>query len=177
MTEKAFDHIPLIFREAHGKSSKHRQEVLSSRIAGCFFCCNVFPPDKITKWIDENETAICPLCGIDAVLPNNGEYEIWFLRMMHRYWFGDQDQHKVEPPYSKYIPGIELALKEIRWKMDHHLSLYGDKKNYGEHSPGFTAFMTSLVEIENTLQMYLNQVSKDQRPGLFSTTNNNENNQ
>ena len=55
-------------------------------IFGCFYCLAIFPASEITKWIDMTETAICPRCGVDSVLPGGrGTPEV--LREMHEYWF------------------------------------------------------------------------------------------
>jgi hypothetical protein len=51
----------------------------------------VFSPDKIIDWsLDEpDETAICPYCGIDAVLGDNEGYPLTesFLKAMYKEWF------------------------------------------------------------------------------------------
>lgn len=36
--------------------------------ASCFFCLRRFKADKIQKWVDDGMTAVCPFCGIDAVV-------------------------------------------------------------------------------------------------------------
>ena len=74
---------------AHQHSSRHRAEVLSSELCGCFYCGRVFPPAEIVDWTDGGMTALCPKCGIDSVLgaasgfPVTGE----FLGEMNRHWF------------------------------------------------------------------------------------------
>ena len=82
---------------AHKHSSIHRQEVLSSKICGCFHCLSVYTPDDIwhDDWIDEDatgvgQTARCPYCGIDSVLGSKSGYPITqdFLAKMERHWFG-----------------------------------------------------------------------------------------
>ena len=80
---------------AHKFSSKHKNLVLDSGICGCFCCITMFPPAKVEKWIDEDErgdgmTAMCPNCGIDAVLPSNCGYPVTlaFLERMAHVWFG-----------------------------------------------------------------------------------------
>jgi len=35
----------------------------------CIFCFSDVPFVSIKEWIDNDDTAICPLCGIDAVVP------------------------------------------------------------------------------------------------------------
>jgi hypothetical protein len=46
------------------------KEVLKSSIwAGCYCCCSQFNTSDIKEWVDRGETAICPKCGIDSVIP------------------------------------------------------------------------------------------------------------
>lgn len=57
-------------RDAHLYSSRHRDEMLASRECGCYDCQRIFATDEIEDWADDNQTAICPYCGTDAVIPN-----------------------------------------------------------------------------------------------------------
>lgn len=80
------------FREAHAHSDHHRTEVEASEVCGCFYCLATFAPSRIEAWIDEGdggETAICPVCGIDAVLGSASGLPITgdFLRAMRAHWF------------------------------------------------------------------------------------------
>jgi len=34
----------------------------------CFHCLHTFLAETITRWIDEDETALCPRCGVDAAV-------------------------------------------------------------------------------------------------------------
>jgi hypothetical protein len=75
-------------KSAHYDCSLHRALVERSKLVGCFHCMTIFPPSEITEWIDNEETAICPYCGIDAVLPDSVDFEGGnFLKDMHVYWF------------------------------------------------------------------------------------------
>jgi hypothetical protein len=57
-------------------SSGHRDAIAQSECCACFCCQRTFPPSAITQWVDESDrfpegaTALCPHCGIDAVLPS-----------------------------------------------------------------------------------------------------------
>lgn len=75
---------------AHRFSSSHREGLLVSKECGCFYCLRQFLPDEIVDWTDGEETAICPHCGIDAVIGDISGYEItpYFLLMMREHWFG-----------------------------------------------------------------------------------------
>jgi len=36
----------------------------------CYYCLKTFKKAKIQKWVDQGETALCPFCSIDAVIPD-----------------------------------------------------------------------------------------------------------
>ena len=65
----------------HRYSAHHRELVERSERAACFYREQVFSPSKVTDWIDGEQTetgdttngvtALCPRCGIDAVLPSD----------------------------------------------------------------------------------------------------------
>jgi hypothetical protein len=53
-----------------------------------FFCFSNFPPNKIEIWIDDGVTALCPNCGLDAVLSSSvSPVTPAFLHQMHDRWF------------------------------------------------------------------------------------------
>ena len=81
---------------AHRHSIVHHDEVPRSERCGCFYCLAVFPPAEIEEWLQERlvdgregRTALCPHCGIDAVIGSASGYSITpeFLQRMHDYWF------------------------------------------------------------------------------------------
>jgi hypothetical protein len=80
---------------AHVHASAHRTELAASKACGCFYCFGIFRFAEIVKWTDENQTALCPRCGIDAVLGDASGFPIdaTFLRNMHRYWFTMHSKH------------------------------------------------------------------------------------
>jgi hypothetical protein len=94
------DESPVHIRAAHKRSIHHRDEVMRSDLCGCFHCLATFSPSKIAEWTDHSEppdrhTAMCPRCGIDAVLGSASGYplERAFLEEMQHYWFGcDEDE-------------------------------------------------------------------------------------
>lgn len=74
----------------HSKSSRHRALLSHAKICGCFYCFHEFPFEEITEWIDDNETARCPYCSVDAVLgfdTSTADQEL--LHQMHERWFGN----------------------------------------------------------------------------------------
>jgi hypothetical protein len=72
-------------KNLHRAATRHRQEVEASREVSCFFCLRVSPTSAVTEWTDDGETALCPHCDIDAVLP--GYVEPVLLGRMHEYYF------------------------------------------------------------------------------------------
>ena len=78
---------------AHRHSIHNRDEILTSERCGCFYCGAIFPPMEIEDWVDEQGeiglTALCPRCGIDAVIGSKSGYPITidFFGMMKEHWF------------------------------------------------------------------------------------------
>jgi len=75
--------------EAHKHSTNNVGEIKSSVVAGCFHCDKIFSPIEINDFTD-NETALCPYCGIAAVIGNESGFYITpdFLAEMKNHWFG-----------------------------------------------------------------------------------------
>lgn len=75
--------------DAHFHSGQHREEVLASDVAGCFYCLDMFNPSTISEWIDDGETALCPHCNVDSVIGAKSGHPINrdFLREVRDHWF------------------------------------------------------------------------------------------
>jgi len=73
------------------KLAIHNKEKLQKvSECACYYCYKVFSPSEIKEWVDvADDTALCPYCGIDAVLPiyEEGEKDLEFLTKIHEYWF------------------------------------------------------------------------------------------
>ena len=80
----------LDLERAHRHSIYHREEVLKGDRCGCFHCLAIFPSEEIVEWTDEGKTALCPKCGIDAVIGSASGLPIdkEFLKKMEAHWFG-----------------------------------------------------------------------------------------
>ena len=86
---------------AHKHCTKHRNEIASSDLCGCFCCLAVFPPAEIRNWtdwpggtpkeleVDLGETALCPRCAVDSVLGSASGFPLTpeFLGRMRQHWF------------------------------------------------------------------------------------------
>lgn len=70
----------------------HNKTLLSaSKWAGCYYCLAAYPAANIQEFVDiEDDTALCPKCGIDAVVGDATGYPVTdkeFLRAMHHYGY------------------------------------------------------------------------------------------
>lgn len=79
---------------AHKHSIFHKNEISQSDLCGCFYCGGIFKPTEIIEWVDEDnpkgQTALCPICGIDAVIGDKSAFPITdknFLNEMHFLYF------------------------------------------------------------------------------------------
>ncbi len=95
---------PSVLFVLHDRSSKHRDEILGGRSAACFYCLTAFEVTSIKDWIDGDQTALCPHCGIDSVLPE-AAFDLleWkdhtrseILVSMRNYWFGRSTRSVLE---------------------------------------------------------------------------------
>jgi len=71
----------------HNGCRRNRAALAEAGTAACFHCCTVYTAAEIHEWIDGGESALCPHCGIDAVLPMRPTYDSAFLEAMHERWF------------------------------------------------------------------------------------------
>ncbi|CAM4122797.1 cytoplasmic protein [Bacillus luti] len=77
------------FKESHRFCSRNRNSLEKDVICGCFYCLEIFNPEKITEWWDDDNTAVCPHCGIDSIIGESSGLKITenFLGEMHKRWF------------------------------------------------------------------------------------------
>lgn len=87
---------------AHVHTSFHREAIEASQHCVCGQCQERFAPAEIREWTDwlpsvpesersdENgQTAICPFCSVDAVLPDSVGLDLSqdFLARFRQHWF------------------------------------------------------------------------------------------
>lgn len=76
-------------RNAHICSSYNKRQLTDSEMCGCFYCLEIFDPKLIVEWCDDDQTAICPYCGVDSIIYDSKAYPLSkdFLEHMKNYWF------------------------------------------------------------------------------------------
>lgn len=86
-----FSHIHEPYRSAHRACSCNRAVVENSALCGCFYCLAVYPASEVSVWIEDDggDTAECPMCGIDSVIPDASglPLDADFMKTMKRWWF------------------------------------------------------------------------------------------
>lgn len=73
------------------ESSGHRRWLLASDMAVCYYCFTEFSPLTIVSWCDgeqQDQTALCPHCGVDAVVGFNGTVDTAWVQAAHKRGFG-----------------------------------------------------------------------------------------
>lgn len=83
--------IDLIY--AHQLCESNRKKLMDAKVCGCFYCLRIFDPKEIVWEDDMDNTAMCPYCGIDSILPESANLPITkpFLRKMREYWFSESE--------------------------------------------------------------------------------------
>jgi uncharacterized paraquat-inducible protein A len=70
-------------------SMKNKQELQKHKICGCYSCTEIYTPQEIIEFVDNDQTALCPKCHIDSVLPDNIGFPITKenLEILRRIYF------------------------------------------------------------------------------------------
>ncbi|HEY5947311.1 MAG TPA: hypothetical protein VIV40_17525 [Kofleriaceae bacterium] len=82
------------YTSALAHAANHRVELVESAKCGCFFCFRKFTASDIRIWIDKNQTALCPGCGIDAVIGTASGFSVddRFLRKLNIFRFATRER-------------------------------------------------------------------------------------
>jgi hypothetical protein len=73
---------------AHTYCSRNKDILNQSERCGCFYCIKIFPISEVKIWTDDEQTAVCPFCNMDAVLGDAAvELSSEFLEQMQKRWF------------------------------------------------------------------------------------------
>jgi hypothetical protein len=77
-------------RKAPQIAMHNKSNLMFVRECVCYYCIKAYFVSEIKDWTDrELDTAICPHCGIDAVLPVHEEKDkdLMNLKKINEYWF------------------------------------------------------------------------------------------
>ena len=78
-----------LIEKAAKLSLNNSSHVAKSKKCGCYYCCGIFDAKEVKSFIDEGETALCPVCGVDAVIPGSIIENLTseLLSELKKYWF------------------------------------------------------------------------------------------
>jgi NAD-dependent SIR2 family protein deacetylase len=71
-------------RHAPMMAMRNKEQIQLVEQCGCYCCLEVFASKDVVEWTDKGDTALCPKCKADCVLPsvtNFGE-----LSSIRKYW-------------------------------------------------------------------------------------------
>ena len=78
---------------AHEQCNGNRKKLTKASVCGCFYCLRIYDPKEIVWESDEDNTAMCPYCGIDSVLPESANLPVTkaLLKKMREFWFTESE--------------------------------------------------------------------------------------
>ena len=72
-------------------SIRNRKSLNEVSECACYYCYKIYEVKEIKDYTDMEETALCPYCGIDTVLPvkckEDKNHQL--LHKIHNYWIGN----------------------------------------------------------------------------------------
>lgn len=76
-------------KRLHTYSSHNKSQIAAANTCYCFYCKRRISKDDIKDYTDDGQTAICPACGVDAIIPDSIEEPLddAVISEMNEYWF------------------------------------------------------------------------------------------
>lgn len=78
-----------IVENASKYSLHNRKAIEASGKCGCYYCCSIFEAKLVKDYTDADDTALCPMCGIDSVIAEKtvGNITEEMLEELNQRWF------------------------------------------------------------------------------------------
>lgn len=79
----------MLLEKLHTCCTNNRQTIAVSNRCYCFHCKASMDHGEITDYLEDGQTARCPHCGVDAIIPDGVDASINddIIAQMHDYWF------------------------------------------------------------------------------------------
>ena len=76
-------------QKLHTYASHNKKLIDTADKCYCFYCKSSMQKDEIKNYIDDGQTALCPKCEIDAIIPDSIEDTVdeQMISEMNEYWF------------------------------------------------------------------------------------------
>lgn len=150
------------FESMYEECSRHVDAIKKSKWVGCFHCETIYHPRDITEWTDLEATAICPHCGVDAVLPYMDDINRTYatLRIMNTMYFvGEMKEPKLTKElHSSVYDYIQEGPVEINAKTLLHMYLF--MLNYLDVGKQHVT-LRGLLELFKTLNVEVPEILKE----------------
>lgn len=81
--------LPSEPKQSNKNTMSSRLIIELSETCGCFYCLQLFPPEKIKHWSYNGKEAICPHCNVNSVVGDKSGFVVdkKFLKDMHKIWY------------------------------------------------------------------------------------------
>lgn len=181
----------------HIFSSNNRRLIRNDTICHCFYCLKQFEGSKINEWINDRngKTAVCPFCGIDAILPETCGQKLDedFLIKMKEYWFESDKLIQINSKLQTYetyysfilldTDSLNIILNGIQCYLDGKYILCMNKSDVIQEISGrytvmnlsFSPFVLNLnINKENNINacdLYLFSQRNEKYKGIISLNN------
>lgn len=78
-----------LLEKVHAFSTNNKRLIEKSDKCFCFYCKKTMDSNEITRFLDNDNTALCPHCGVDAIIPDCIDVDIdeTLINDMNNYWF------------------------------------------------------------------------------------------
>lgn len=63
-------------KDLHLRTYLNASDFQSGKECCCIYCQRFFPTDKVVEFVDDDDTALCPYCGIDSVIALGADVEV-----------------------------------------------------------------------------------------------------
>lgn len=75
--------------KTHAYCKNNKELIIKANKCYCFHCKKIMESNEVVSFIDNKDTALCPYCGVDAIIPDSIDEKIdeELIEDMNKYWF------------------------------------------------------------------------------------------
>lgn len=87
MIHTTMDHDEEV-RQAPRLAFNNKDRLEKATWCGCYQCLSIMTTNSVVMYTDNGTTALCPVCGVDSIIPEATDKDKPLLMLMYEYWFG-----------------------------------------------------------------------------------------
>ena len=131
------------------QSGFNRSLLEASGKCGCFHCGRKFPVSLIANWMKEpgeEDTGVCPYCGVDALVVGTSKYPLTtaLLAILYEKWFEDeQNEQKKDANQAPMFADLDSYYREgapFQWNLFANMLSLGQMGVWSISDPGTFQF-------------------------------------